>query len=100
MALTLRLTSHCQTRQTDTTTVSQIQRCASLALADTLPPRMTEVGWRRCPRCNAEVFEVGRGAVSRTTRDYGADVETCGRCGSREATYGYDGAGLPPLTDW
>jgi hypothetical protein len=55
---------------------------------------------RRCPRCHAAMFEVGRGALSRTTRDEGADVKVCPRCGERETLYGYDPIKAPPLTDW
>jgi hypothetical protein len=53
--------------------------------------------------CDAEVFEVGRGAVSRVTRDDGAEVEICPRCGEREALREAElpGAGAwPPLVDW
>jgi hypothetical protein len=57
--------------------------------------------YRRCPRCWADMFEVGRGALSRTTRDEdGADVEVCSRCGARESLYGYDEANQVPLTEW
>src|SRR4051812_49518500 len=56
--------------------------------------------WRRCPRCRAAVFEAGRGALSRTTRDEGAEIEVCSRCGVRESLYGYDPAAQPPFTEW
>jgi hypothetical protein len=47
------------------------------------------------------MFEVGRGALCRTTRDEdGAGVEVCSRCGSRESVYGYNPAAQPPLTEW
>jgi hypothetical protein len=46
------------------------------------------------------MFEVGRGALSRATRDGGAGVEVCPRCGTREGLYGYDPERQPLLTDW
>ena len=38
--------------------------------------------------------------LSRTTRDEGARVEVCPRCGDREALYGYNPVNQVPLTDW
>ena len=55
---------------------------------------------RRCPRCAAGIFEVGRGASSRAIRDAGVVVEICPRCGERESLYGYDLAAQAPLTSW
>ena len=56
--------------------------------------------YRRCPRCAASMFEVGRGGLSRTTRDDGPPVEVCSRCEARESLYGYDPADQIPLTEW
>ena len=47
------------------------------------------------------MYEVGHGALSRTTRDdIGAEVEVCSRCGERESLYGYDPTAQPPMTEW
>jgi hypothetical protein len=42
----------------------------------------------------------GIGAVSRTTRDDGAEITVCPRCGEREAMSGDDPAGQVPFTAW
>lgn len=55
---------------------------------------------RRCPRCEEQSFEPGRGGLSRTTRDEGAPIEVCSRCSSREALYGYDPAAQVSFTEW
>jgi hypothetical protein len=65
-----------------------------------LTPSEANVDYQRCPRCHAALFEVGKGALSRTTRDGGAEIEVCPRCGTREGLYGYDPAKQPPITDW
>jgi hypothetical protein len=56
--------------------------------------------YRRCPRCDAEIFEVGRGALSRAARGEGAEVEVCSRCGSREAQREADTGGVLALSAW
>lgn len=53
-----------------------------------------------CPRCEAAVIREGFGALSRVTRDEGAPVMVCDRCGERESLYGRDPAGQIPMTDW
>jgi hypothetical protein len=65
---------------------------------------------RKCPRCEAATIigtdytgETigGTGlAASRVTRDGGADVMICSRCGERESLYGRDPARQIPLSDW
>ncbi len=62
----------------------------------------------RCPRCRSRVigFEGDRlddadprRALSRTTRDGGAEIDVCAHCGDLEALA--DAAGdLAPITDW
>ena len=52
----------------------------------------------RCPRCEAAVITTS-GALSRTTRDTGAPVYVCDRCGQREGLYGRGDAQIP-LSDW
>lgn len=42
----------------------------------------------RCPRCEAAAIVTGNGALSRVTRDDGAPVTVCDRCGQREGLYG------------
>jgi hypothetical protein len=64
---------------------------------------------RRCPRCEAAAINgtdyegrtLGGGglAVSRVTRDDGADVMICNRCGEREGLYG-EPENQIPLTAW
>lgn len=53
-----------------------------------------------CPRCEAAAFHTEHGALSRTTRDEGAPVEVCPRCGEREALYGRDPADQVPFVEW
>ena len=48
----------------------------------------------RCQRCLVVPPE-GLLSVSRTTRDEGAEILVCNRCGKREAF-----AGLVPYADW
>jgi hypothetical protein len=55
-------------------------------------------GVRRCSRC--EAAPVLRGALSRATRDDGAPIEICSRCGEREAIREADGADYISVTDW
>lgn len=64
---------------------------------------MSTTDWNRCPRCNAAVIVPGsgtlEGALSRTTRDEGAEILVCNRCGTREAHM--EGVGrLAPITEW
>jgi hypothetical protein len=58
------------------------------------------VSFRECPRCEASAFRVGFGAESRVTRDGGATVEICSRCGERESLYGRNPLEQIPLADW
>lgn len=53
----------------------------------------------RCPRCEAALV-TGVGALSRVTRDGGAEVLICDRCGQREGLYGREPAEQIPLDDW
>jgi hypothetical protein len=59
----------------------------------------------RCPRCNAAAVGDPDGdtrhlaALSRTTRDDGADIYVCLRCGAREAYMEMRGE-LVPFTEW
>ncbi len=54
----------------------------------------------RCPRCDATVVLDSDNALSRTTRDDGAEILVCTRCGERESLYGYDAADQIPFTEW
>lgn len=54
----------------------------------------------RCPRCEAAVILGRSGALSRVTRDGGAEIIICDRCGQREGLYGRDPANQIPITDW
>jgi uncharacterized protein YlaI len=59
---------------------------------------MTE---RLCPRCERRPFETDEeGALSRTTRDDGAEILVCSECGSREALYGREPEEQPHFTEW
>jgi hypothetical protein len=42
----------------------------------------------------------GVGALSRTTRDDGAAIMICARCGERESLYGRDPANQVRYTEW
>ena len=53
----------------------------------------------RCPRCEAAIITTS-GALSRTTRDAGAPVTVCDRCGQREGLYGRDVEAQIPLSEW
>ena len=59
----------------------------------------------RCPRCWGFLPPVGEGgvtlgrALSRATRDEGAEVDVCSPCGEREALRQERGQVIP-LTDW
>jgi NAD(P)-dependent dehydrogenase (short-subunit alcohol dehydrogenase family) len=60
--------------------------------------------FHRCPRCDVRAL-LGEGggegkALSRTTRDEGADIFVCSDCGEREAVR--EAARYPPVpfTDW
>jgi hypothetical protein len=59
-----------------------------------------EEGYQLCLRCEAAIFEIGKGALSRTARDGGAPIEICPRCGTREGLYGHDAAKQPPFSKW
>jgi hypothetical protein len=58
-----------------------------------------------CPRCEADWVVVtddphpGQ-CLSRTTRDGGARVMVCDRCGGKEADYLFAGQPLVPMTEW
>ena len=53
-----------------------------------------------CPRCEAAAIIIGHtGALSRTTRDEGAAVTICDRCGERESLYGRRPDQIP-FVDW
>lgn len=53
----------------------------------------------RCPRCTGPMPD-HPGALSRATRDEGAEVLVCPRCGSREAMRDMHGWPRVPLTEW
>jgi hypothetical protein len=55
---------------------------------------------RPCPRCESAILVDGQGALSRVTRDEGADVEVCSRCSEREAWREALGWPEMPLTSW
>jgi len=52
----------------------------------------------RCPRCRARPI-LDLGALSRTTRDDGAEIVVCGHCGDLEA-FTEEGGWLAPFTEW
>ncbi len=56
---------------------------------------------RKCARCACSIIdEFSAKALSRTTRDEGAAVMICTRCGERESLHGRDPAQHVPLVDW
>ena len=66
---------------------------------------------RKCRRCgaatlvekeNGATLTLGGGGacLSRTTRDEGAGIMVCNRCGARESLYGYDSANQMPFAAW
>jgi hypothetical protein len=54
----------------------------------------------RCPRCYAEEFPTGKGALSRTVRDDGVAIEVCPSCGERETLDGDDSGEQITFTAW
>jgi uncharacterized C2H2 Zn-finger protein len=57
----------------------------------------------RCPRCDANLTYRGpndMGTVSRTTRDDGAEIHVCARCGLAEALRGVYGLRMIGFDEW